>query len=134
MQPEQYRYIADLILWWQDNLRLEDHYLFIPALRRSLRLSDASHCTPIFTFADLSHDDIWGGWFGGIADFDASFVKRMKLLALTGITNNDYGKFPANYDMPLGWAKPIGPPKWLAPLPELWNCADRSKRLLSSFL
>jgi len=40
-QPEQYRYTADLVLLWQDNLRLEDNYLFIPALRRSLRLSDA---------------------------------------------------------------------------------------------
>jgi len=58
VQPEQYRYIADLILWWQDNLRLEDHYLFVFALRRSLRLSDASHCMPIFTFADLFYDDI----------------------------------------------------------------------------
>jgi hypothetical protein len=106
VQPEQYRYTADLILWWQDNLRLEDNYLFVPGLRRSLRLSDASHCTPIFTFADMSHDDIWGGWFGGIADFDASFVKQMKLLSLTGIMSNDYGKFPENYDMPLGWAKP----------------------------
>jgi hypothetical protein len=106
VQPEQYRYTADLILWWQDNLRLEDNYLFIPALRRSLRVSDASHCSPIFTFSDLSHDDIWGGWFGGIADFDASFVKRMKLLALTGIANNDFGNFPENYDMPLGWARP----------------------------
>ncbi len=105
VQPEQYRYITDLVLRWQDNLRLEDNYLFIPALRRSLRLSDASHCAPIFTFADNTHDDIWGGWNGGIGDFDASFVKRMKLLALTQL-NNDYGNFPDNYDLPLGWAKP----------------------------
>jgi hypothetical protein len=104
-QPEQYRYIADLVLLWQDNLRLEDNYLFIPALRRSLRLSDASHCAHLFTFADYSHDDLKAGWNGGVADFDASFVKRMKLLALTQLTN-DYGKFPGNYDMPLGWAKP----------------------------
>lgn len=104
-EPEQYRYVADLVLLWQDNLRLEDNYLFIPALRRSLRLSDASHCARLFTFADLSHDDLKAGWNGGIADFDAGFVKQMKLLALTQL-NNDYGKYPDNYDMPLGWAKP----------------------------
>jgi hypothetical protein len=106
VQPEQYRYLADLVLWWQDSLRLEDEYQFIPWIRRSLRVSDASHCMPIFTFADVRRDDQWGGWYGGIADFDASFIRPMKLLALTNIANNDFGKFPDNYDMPLGWAKP----------------------------
>jgi hypothetical protein len=105
-EPEQYRYVADLVLLWQDNLRPEDNYLFIPALRRSLRLSDASHCARLFTFADYTHDDLKAGWNGGIGDFDATFLKRMKLLALSEITSNDYGKFPDNYDMPLGWAKP----------------------------
>ena len=106
VQPEQYRYIADLVLHWQDNLRTEDNFLWIPALRRSLRLSDASHCSPIFTFSDLTRDDVKAGWNGGIADFNATFVKRMKLLALTQLANNDYGKFPENYDLPLAWAKP----------------------------
>jgi len=43
-----------------------------------------------------------------VADFDASLVKRMKLLALTQLTN-DYGKFPGNYDMPLGWPSLVEP-------------------------
>jgi hypothetical protein len=103
--PEQYRYAADLILLWQDNLKIEDNFLFVPALRRSLRLSDAAHCSKIFTFADYTHDDVRGGWNGGIADFDSKFVKRMQLLALMQM-NNDDGKFPENYLMPLGWAKP----------------------------
>jgi hypothetical protein len=105
-EPEQYRYIADLVLEWQDNLRLEDNYVFIPALRRSLRLSDASHCSPIFHFGDLAHDDIRRiGSNGGISDFDASFIEERKLLALTQLTDDD-GKFPDSYDMPLAWAKP----------------------------
>ena len=104
-EPEQYRYVADLVLLWQDNLRPEDNYLFFPAMRRSLRLSDASHCARLFTFADYTHDDLKAGWNGGIGDFEATLVKQMKLLSLTALTN-DYGKFPDNYDMSLGWAKP----------------------------
>jgi hypothetical protein len=104
-QPEQYRYATDLVLLYQDNLRIEDNFLFVPALRRSLRLSDAAHCSKIFTFADYTHDDVRGGWNGGIADFDATFLKRMQLLALTQL-NTDDGNFPDNYDMPLGWSKP----------------------------
>jgi hypothetical protein len=105
LEPEQYRYATDLLLYWQDNLKTEDNFLFVPALRHSLRLSDAAHCSRTFTFADFSHDDLRAGWNGGIADFDATFVKQMKLLALVQATN-EYGKFPENYDMPLGWAKP----------------------------
>jgi len=93
------------VLLWQDNLKLEDNYLFVPALRRSLRLSDASHCAPLFQFGDYTHDDLKAGWNGGVADFDASLVKQMKLLALTQATT-EYGKFPDNYEMRLGWAKP----------------------------
>ncbi|HVN88990.1 MAG TPA: DUF1329 domain-containing protein [Candidatus Binataceae bacterium] len=105
LEPEQYRYATDLLLYWQDNLTTEDNFLFVPALRHSLRLSDASHCSRAFTFADFTHDDTRGGWNGGIADFDATFIKRMKLLGLVQ-ANNDYGKFPDNYLMPLGFAKP----------------------------
>jgi hypothetical protein len=104
-EPEQYRYATDLVLLWQDNMQTEDNFLFVPSLRHSLRLSDAAHCAKIFTFADYTHDDVRGGWNGGIADFDATFLKRMKLIALMQ-ANNDYGKFPDNYLMPLGWAKP----------------------------
>jgi hypothetical protein len=105
LEPEQYRYATDLLLYWQDNLTTEDNFLFVPALRHSLRLSDAAHCSRAFTFGDFTHDDVRGGWNGGTADFDATFIKRMKLLALAQ-ANNDYGKFPDNYLMPLGWSKP----------------------------
>ena len=64
VQPEQYRYIADLILHGQDNRRTEDNFLWIPALQRSLRLSDASHCSPIFTFSDLTRDYVKAGCNG----------------------------------------------------------------------
>ena len=46
-QPEQSRYTADLTIFWQDLTKTEDNYVFVPALRRSLRLSplrDARRC------------------------------------------------------------------------------------------
>lgn len=157
-EPEQLRYTADLILLWQDNLRPEGHYAFIPALRRSMRLTDTSHCEPLLSSSDRPHSDweassdgrmsdfnrsgddapgwfepvsgavpdaisnnnyfgpvpttspqqlsiMHGAWNGGIGDFDATFVKQQQLLALTQMTV-EYGKFPGNYDMPLGWARP----------------------------
>jgi hypothetical protein len=155
-EPEQARYTADLVLLWQDNLRPEGHWAFLPALRRSIPLADNSHCEALLSSRDHSYgyaDTSWpghvdlqgdydaapgwvepvagavpdtvmnsyaggvqttspqnlsvmhGGWIGGIGDYDVTSVKRQQLLALTQL-NFEYGRFPDNYDMPLGWAKP----------------------------
>ena len=157
-EPEQSRYTADLVLLWQDNLRPEGHYVFLPALRRSMPLPDTSHCQSLlsslerpYSYSPTSsiirrgalgdYDDpgsgwleptsgavpnaitgtnffgsfqtsspqslsiMHGGWIGGLGDFDVTSVKQQQLLALVQLTP-EYGKFPDNYDMPLGWAKP----------------------------
>ena len=65
------------------------------------------------------------------------FIKQMKMLALTQLTN-DYGKFPANYDMPLGWAKPSWGtwelrPTWvidIRPIPMIASSYCYSKRIM----
>jgi hypothetical protein len=101
--PEQYRGTVVLTLQWQNNLRIEETYMYVPALRKTIRQIDASHCAPAWGGTDRAWDDM--GWNGGTADFDADYVKRMKLLALTQ-ANSDYGNLPQNYDVPLGWAKP----------------------------
>jgi hypothetical protein len=41
-QPEQSRYTSVLTLIYQDNLRDDDYYAFVPALRRTLRLSSSA--------------------------------------------------------------------------------------------
>jgi hypothetical protein len=69
-EPEQLRYTADLILLWQDNLRPEGHYAFIPALRRAMRLSDTSHCEPLLSSRDRPHNDSEMGWGGRMSDFE----------------------------------------------------------------
>jgi hypothetical protein len=103
-QPEQSRYTADLTLFWQDLTKMEDSYVFVPALRRSLRLSTSARCAPLFG-SDMVHDDQRVGYNGGLSLFNAAFMGSRKIIALTDLTNAD-GAWPGNYNMPLGWSKP----------------------------
>jgi hypothetical protein len=103
-QPEQSRYTADLTIFWQDNLKEESSYVFIPALRRSLRLSTSARCAPLLG-SDMTHDDQRVGWNGGVGMFHGDFLREQKLLALVEMTNQP-GKFPQSYDGMLGWPKP----------------------------
>jgi Protein of unknown function (DUF1329) len=103
-KPEQSKYTAVLTLFWQDLTKDEDDYVFVPALRRSLRLSATARCSPLFG-SDMIKDDQRGGYNGGITLFNADFLGTRKMLANTDLTMAD-GNFPAEYDMPLGWAKP----------------------------
>jgi hypothetical protein len=103
-QPEQSRYTADLTLFWQDLNKMEDSYIFVPALRRSLRLAVSARCAPLFA-SDMTHDDQRGGYNGGLALFNADYLGTRKILAMTDLTNAD-GVWPGDYDMPMGWSKP----------------------------
>ncbi len=102
--PEQSKYLANLTVFWQDNQKVEDDFAFIPALRRTLRLSASARCSPIFG-TDYTRDDARGGFNGGIATFEAKWLHDQKILALSHITTA-VGTYPAEYDMPLGFAKP----------------------------
>jgi hypothetical protein len=103
-QPEQSRYTADLTLFWQDLNKMEDNYVFVPSLRRSLRLAVSARCAPLFG-SDMTHDDQRGGYNGGLGLFSADYLGTRKILAMTEMTNAD-GVWTGNYDMPLGWSKP----------------------------
>jgi len=102
--PEQSKYAADLQIFWQDLSRAEDSYVFVPALRRSVRLSTSARCAPLFG-SDLIHDDQRGGYNGGLSRFNPEYLGQRKILAITDLTNAD-GAFPTEYDGPIGWAKP----------------------------
>jgi hypothetical protein len=103
-EPEESKYTADLTIYFDDLKQLEDNYVFVPALRRSLRLAVSARCAPLFG-SDMVHDDMRGGYNGGLSAFDAEFLGGRKILALTE-NNADYGYFPERYDMPLGFSKP----------------------------
>jgi hypothetical protein len=102
--PEQSKYTTVLTIFWQDNLREEDDYVFVPALRRSLRLSASARCAPLFG-SDLIKDDQRYGWNGGVGKFMGKWLRDQKLLSLVAMDN----KLPAsldNYDGMLGFPKP----------------------------
>jgi hypothetical protein len=104
-EPEQSRYTADLTLFWQDNLKDEDDYVFLPALRRSLRLSSSARCAPVLG-SDFVKDDQRVGWNGGVGKFEGNWLRDQKLLTLYEMNGKAAGTFPGEYDGILGWPKP----------------------------
>jgi hypothetical protein len=103
--PEQSKYTAVLTLFWQDNLKDEDDYAFVPALRRSLRLSSSARCAPLLG-TDMVKDDQRAGWNGGVGKFVGKWLRDQTLLTMTNIDGKHAGKFPEEYDGVLGWAEP----------------------------
>jgi hypothetical protein len=60
MSPEQTRYTAPLELLYDDPQKLPESYVFLPSLRRALRLSAGSRCAP-FAGSDYVGDDVVNG-------------------------------------------------------------------------
>jgi Protein of unknown function (DUF1329) len=106
LAPEQSKYAAQLTLFYKDNQRPEELYVYIPSLRRSVRLGVPARCTEVVGTDYLQDDARNIGFNGGIALFDARFLGHRKILALTGNYAAMAGDFPKNYYMPVGWPKP----------------------------
>lgn len=78
--PEQAKYTAILSIWPRDLSQNIDTYLFVPALRRTLRLSTSARCSPAFG-SDFTYDDTRHGAFNGnITQFDAKFIRDQKIM------------------------------------------------------
>jgi len=103
-EPEQAKYTTDLDILPQDNQRDEANYLFFPALRRSVRFSVGARCAPLLG-TDWTHDDQKPGFNGGLASFDAIYLRDMNMLAMVDLSAA-VADFPSQYDMPLGFARP----------------------------
>jgi hypothetical protein len=103
-EPEQAKYTTDLDILLQDNQQNELNYIFLPALRRSMSLSVSARCAPLLG-TDWTHDDQKPGFNGGLANFDADYLRNMKMLALVNLSEA-VSDFPREYDMPLGFARP----------------------------
>ncbi len=109
-KPEQARYTAILTMYYTDQTKNEDTFLFVPALRRTLRLSSAARCSPVFG-SDATNDDTRHGAFNGnINKFDATFLGDARVLEMPNPDNKLSG-FIENFVPPFYFPKPsVG--KW----------------------
>jgi hypothetical protein len=104
LEPEQLKYTETLTLYYTDPSRPEDDFVFVPSLRRVIRQSASSRCAPAYG-SDFIFDDFRGGFNGGIARFQADFVKNQAILSLINARPEVYGN-SANY-YPLFFPKPV---------------------------
>ncbi|HTW88578.1 MAG TPA: DUF1329 domain-containing protein [Candidatus Binataceae bacterium] len=82
LAPEQSKYVAQLSLYYSDPTRTEDLFLFVPALRRSLRLSAAARCSPTVG-TDFTQDDARNSNYnGGITRFQSQWLRDGKFVSL----------------------------------------------------
>jgi Protein of unknown function (DUF1329) len=105
--PEQARYTASLNLFFIDQEKnpFPDTFVFVPALRRSLRLANTARCSPVFGW-DWSYDDAkTNGFNGSTSIYTGKFLGDRKVLTLAHF-NQDGAVFPDGYLMPLGFPKP----------------------------
>lgn len=81
--PEQGKYTALLTMIPDDPTRVSELYEYVPSLRRSLRLSEAARCQPLFG-SDFALEDAFNGpGLPGLPQlFDIKFLREQKLLCL----------------------------------------------------
>ena len=103
--PEQSKYTTNMTLYYLDATKFEDVFIFVPALRRVLRLSPAARCSP-FIGTDLTQDDNRAGWNGGYARFDGKFVRDQIIPMLINADPLVYSKVE-NYYPGLLFPRPI---------------------------
>jgi hypothetical protein len=111
--PEQSKYTAQLALLPDDPEKLQEVYVFLPSLRRSLRLSSAARCSPILG-SDFTQDDNGDGMFLQPANFNMKLLGEKKVLAVMHADpahmygGNDTGgdKLYDRTTMP-GWPSPL---------------------------
>ena len=112
IEPEQNKYLTALAIYPDDPQRVPELYVFLPSLRRSLRLSSAARCAPL-QGTDWTNDDQRGG-FSGIPDwFIPRYLGEKKLLFLVHAPwlarANEKEQFGGGYTYSghsFGWARP----------------------------
>ena len=103
-EPEQERYTAVLTISPVDLTEHEEVYLFLPSLRRYQPLSPAARCSQDVG-TDETPDDRRYGFDANLSQLDVDYVAEKQILALMP-DKLPSGRFPLNYDMPLGWPEP----------------------------
>ncbi len=100
--PEQSKYQTALILLPDDPSRGQELYVFLPSLRRSLRLSASARCAPI-AGTDWANDDSKDGMNRIPTQFKADLIGSKKILALVhedGTLRGDPKNFYTGHSSP----------------------------------
>ncbi len=110
LAPEQSKYTMSMTLFPEDPNKPQEIYAFVPALRRSLRLSSAARCSPALG-TDFANDNNRDGFAGLPNSFTAKLIGVKKVLAMVNGGNYNEGTSPSspgvNYlSDPPGWGKP----------------------------
>jgi hypothetical protein len=104
LEPEQMRYTANLNISYADPSRPDDQFAFLPALRRYQPISTLARCSPSGG-TDATPEELREGFDSNLTQLKVDLVAEKKILALVDITPPQ-GRFPQNFDMPLGWPTP----------------------------
>ncbi len=91
LSPEQTRYTTQLAQQPDDPEKVQEIYVFLPSLRRSLRLSSAARCSPILG-SDWVQDDNSDGMAFQIPNFNVKLLGQKKILFMV------HAYSPAMYD------------------------------------
>lgn len=102
-EPEQQRYSTTLTMEYTDLTKPEDVYVFLPAMRRTQRLSSAARCSNAGN--EMTPDDGRFAFDSTIPTFSSNFLRTRRVLSQMDVGTAG-AHFPADYDMPLGWSKP----------------------------
>ncbi len=97
LEPEQQKYTTVLTLYPRDPSKLEDEYVFLPQLRRVLRQSANARCSPVGG-GDFAVDD-FEGFNGGIARFQADYLRDQQILTVVDSDPGAYGNLSNYYSM-----------------------------------
>jgi hypothetical protein len=100
--PEQSKYTTSLILLPDDPSRGQEIYVFLPSLRRSLRLSASARCAPL-NGTDWANDDSKDGMNRIPTLFKPDLIGEKKILALVhedGILRSDSKNFYTGHSAP----------------------------------
>ncbi len=106
VSPEQSKYTAQLAQYSDDPTQVQELFVFLPSLRRSLRLSSASRCSPILG-GDYVQDDGLNGVGFQPGNFSFHLLGEKKIVAMAHAdpaASSDLKSYNLNLPLP-GWPK-----------------------------
>ena len=81
LEPEQSRYTQQLQMYHTNTTLPQEIYVFLPSLRRSLRLSSSARCSPLLG-SDWTADDSRDGFSGIPNMFKVDYIGKKKLVSI----------------------------------------------------